>query len=411
MIEPPGTVDRPLRTSWRVERLIGTIMMVAAPLTSRHEDLDLGVVALLGVSLSSWLVFAVADSRAPTAAVTGLGLSSLTAAATTGMTTDSTAVLMVCVALAAFSMHTVPGSLTIIGVTAMSATVSMGTGLWRDRPTAELFGDTAVMLMVVVLGLSRRQYRTRAEHIQALLKHTRQAQREQARAAALDERTRIARELHDVLAHSLGALTVQLEVADALLSEHGDLDGARQRVRQSRRLAVEGLAEARNAVAALRGEVPPLRAALAQLAAVYQRDHGLRVEIRVEGEPRTLSPATAVCLLRTAREALTNVARHAPGTWVTVVLGYHVHSTRLAVCNGPGTPREEAEALCGDPDAASGSPSHEVSGYGLIGMRERIALLNGTLVAVATAGDAGWQVIAEIPEPTASVPHQAEPGG
>ena len=167
-------------------------------------------------------------------------------------------------------------------------------------PFRELVLHAAALTAVLIaFGLNRRQYE--------LTRH------EQARAAALDERGRIARDLHDVLAHSLGALSVQLEVAEALLEERNDTAGALERVRRSRRLAVQGLIEARNAVAALRSsEVPALPEALAVLAEQHGQDHRVSVAVRTEGKPRPLESGVIVALLGAAREALTNAGKHAP---------------------------------------------------------------------------------------------------
>ena len=132
-----------------------------------------------------------------------------------------------------------------------------------DRPDSWYFSQLLWTGVLIAFGLNRRQYEVQARQTEQLLEQTRLAQSEHARAAALEERGRIARDLHDVLAHSLGALSVQLEVAEALLAERGDAEGALDRVRRSRRLAVQGLVEARNAVAALRATGADLPQALA----------------------------------------------------------------------------------------------------------------------------------------------------
>ncbi|HLU72610.1 MAG TPA: histidine kinase [Nonomuraea sp.] len=362
-----------LSPGWRVERLVGTIMMVAAPLTARPGVLNGLTWALLGLSLGCWLVFVALERRAPVIALVVAGVSALAAAV--GPSADGTAMIMACVGLAAFSMSTRPSPLVITMVTGVVVTAAV-----LSAPSAgDAFGNAAVMLVVVVLGLSRRQYRVQAEHAQQLLEQTRRAQAERARAAALDERTRIARELHDVLAHSLGALSVQLELADALLSEKGDLDDGLERVRRARRLATDGLAEARHVVAALRDDVPPLDEAVARLVAAHGGDHPGQIRFEVGGTPRPLPPPAAVCLLRTAREALTNAARHAPGAPITVELDYRAGAVRLTVRN-----------------VLAGGDRPSPGGYGLAGMRERLALAGGSLSAGAT-GEGGWQVAAEVP--------------
>ncbi|MFK3983519.1 sensor histidine kinase [Micromonospora sp. NPDC050397] len=342
--------------------------------------------AALAASLASWLVFALGDGRAPRTALGALALCSAlgSVAAGTGGTAGSTAATFTLVGLLTYALHLGPTPRSIVAVAAVDLCLYLlGCWWWGQDPAAALI-NVAVVVIVVLFGLHRREHRRRARQTARLLEQTRLAQREQARAAALDERARIARELHDVLAHSLGALGVQLEVAEALLTDRGDVEGAAVRVRRARRLAAEGLVEARAAVAALRADVPPLTTALSDLVTAYRQDHQVPVDFRTEGTPRPLAPAAEVSLLGTAREALTNAAKHAPGGPVTVALHFRPEEVRLQVCNGPGraTP---AEAV-------------RVNGYGLTGSRERIALVGGTL----TAGDpghpgGGWQVDVRVP--------------
>ena len=257
----------------------------------------------------------------------------------------------------------------------ISARNSVSAVFW-DESATWVFTQLLWTAILVAFGLNRRQAEIQARQTEQLLEQTRLAQREHARAAALDERGRLARELHDVLAHSLGALSVQLELAEALLDEGNDIPGALDRVKRSRRLAVQGLVEARNAVAALRSdEVPALPEALAALVEQHRTDHGVEVDLTVE-HPRTPGPDVVVALLGAAREALTNAAKHAPGRRITVHLNGR-RGLRLEVENA-----RDVGALPGE------------KGFGLAGMRERLALVNGTLEA-GPDGDA-WLVVAEV---------------
>ncbi|TWD82857.1 signal transduction histidine kinase [Kribbella amoyensis] len=253
-----------------------------------------------------------------------------------------------------------------------------GSALLFDRDLTWWLGQLGWAAVLIAFGLNRRQYEIQARQTEQLLAQTRVAQREHARAAALDERARIARELHDVLAHSLGALSVQLELAEALLEDRQDPAAALDRVQRSRKLARQGLTEARNAVAALRSDdVPALPEALATLAEQHRRDHGTTVRVTVDGAPGVLDSAAVVALLGAAREALTNAARHAAGRPVQVHLTGGT-GVRLEVRNPiPEQPGDGGEA-----------------GFGLTGMRERLALVGGTL----TAGPVGteWVVVAEV---------------
>lgn len=163
----------------------------------------------------------------------------------------------------------------------------------------------------------------------AQLRAARAGLAEKERAGALAERTRIAREIHDILAHSLADLSIQLELADALLTDAGDTTGARDRVRHAHRLAGQGLIETRQAVHALRHDAPPLPDSLAALT-------GLDAVLGVTGTPRQLPAAAGLALLRTAQEALSNARRHAPGSAITIDLAYAPEHTALTVRNaGP----------------------------------------------------------------------------
>ncbi|GAA2575180.1 hypothetical protein GCM10010435_58770 [Winogradskya consettensis] len=208
---------------------------------------------------------------------------------------------------------------------------------------------------------------------QAQLREARAGQADRERAAALAERSRIAREIHDILAHSLADLSIQLELADALLTDAGDTSGARDRVRHAHGLAAEGMRETRRAVHALHSDAPPLPETLALLV-------GAQAALAVTGVPRPLPPAAGLALLRTAQEALTNARKHAPGVPITVDLRYDPHRTALTVHNA-------VPAL-----SPPGSPE---GGYGLAGMNERLRLAGGSLTAGTHSG--GWTVRAEVP--------------
>ncbi|MGW7680087.1 sensor histidine kinase [Kribbella sp. NPDC054772] len=242
-----------------------------------------------------------------------------------------------------------------------------------DQSDTWYFTQLLWTAVLVAFGLNRRQYEVQARQTEQLLEQTRLAQSEHTRAAALEERGRIARDLHDVLAHSLGALSVQLEVAEALLEERGDTAGALERVRRSRRLAVQGLAESRNAVAALRADVAPaLPEAIAALAEQHEKDHSTPVRLTVTGPVVKLESGVTVAVLGAVREALTNAAKHAPGQAVEMQLTYQ-NGVRASVRNKGATDGE---------------------GFGLAGMRERLALVDGTLTAGPDGDD--WFVVAEV---------------
>ncbi|HEY3502933.1 MAG TPA: sensor histidine kinase [Actinocatenispora sp.] len=244
---------------------------------------------------------------------------------------------------------------------------------WGDWPEWYLLAALAGSYLG---GRLDRAYHERVRQSAELLAQTQRARDAEARSAALAERTRLAREIHDVLAHSLAALAVQLEAADALLAG-GRADDARDVVQTSRRLAREGLAETKQAVLALReGGTVPLPEALAGLVRIA----GPTATLRVTGTATDLGHETGFALYRIAQEALTNAGKHAPGAPVDVELSRTPAEVTLVVTNGPGT---GGQAL-----------SDTGSGYGLVGMRERLEPLGGTLTAGPDG--AGWRVTAKI---------------
>ncbi len=250
-----------------------------------------------------------------------------------------------------------------------------------NTSTGDVLGYPALLLALGVAGRYRRTYRLQAEQAHALLAETRRAQAEEQRAAALLERSRIAREIHDVLGHSLGALGIQLQAVEALLSERGDVAGALTRLAGAQRLVTEGLEESRRAVHALRSDTPPLPESIAALIGDAQApDAGARLV--VSGEPYGLAPAAGLALLRVAQEALVNVRRHAPGACALVTLDYEPARVRLVVGNPLASPAPAVDA------PVSG-------GYGLAGMRERLRLIGGTLSTGARDGE--WVVEASVP--------------
>jgi signal transduction histidine kinase len=208
----------------------------------------------------------------------------------------------------------------------------------------------------------------------------------EARAAADAERGRLAREMHDVLAHSLSALALSLETT-RLLARGRDVD--RDVVRgldQAHHLAAGGLDDARRAIAAARGDELPGPERIGALADAFGEQSGLPVAVEVHGDPRALAPDARLAVYRTAQEALTNVRRHAAAQRVEVRLAYLPESTVLTVEDhaAPGTPAPAGLGVTG-------------SGFGLTGMRERAALLGGELRAEPT-GD-GFRVELRLPAP------------
>ncbi|WP_250575005.1 sensor histidine kinase [Nonomuraea sediminis] len=199
-------------------------------------------------------------------------------------------------------------------------------------------------------------------------------------AGVLDERQRMAREIHDTLAQGLIGIIAQLQAAE----QATDDPAAWQRhLSLATGLARESLSEARRSVHALRPaplETGRLADALSGVAGRWSALHGLEVALTTTGTPRPMPPEVEVALLRTAQEALANVAKHAQAGRVGVTLSYMEDSVALDV-------RDDGKGF----DPADGS-----SGFGLIAMRQRVEGLSGTLQIESEPG-AGTGISASVP--------------
>jgi signal transduction histidine kinase len=290
---------------------------------------------------------------------------------------EAVGILLMC-AIALGSVQRLP---LIVAVPA----ASLGTLVFLLLAPASVqsLGNAATVAGLGALGyVTRVDWEARAG-TQRLLVQERAARAAEAESAALAERARIAREIHDVLAHSLSAQLVHLEAARVMLDAGADRAQLRERIVAARRMAQDGLAETRQALSALRGEFVPVAEFLKTLA------EGDGATVAVEGLVRPLGAEAGVAVRRTAQEALTNVRKHAPGAPCAIRLAYLDGSVELEVRNGAGTLRRSG------PDAAELTRSG--SGLGLLGMRERAELLGGTLQA-GPDGD-GFRVLLSVPAP------------
>jgi signal transduction histidine kinase len=212
------------------------------------------------------------------------------------------------------------------------------------------------------------------------------SQAAQAEAAGLAERQRVAREMHDVLAHSLSGLQLQLEGARMLAADNPTDPRLRQVIARAQELGRTGLDEARRAIGALRDDDLPGPERLPELAAQFQQDRGIACRLAISGQAHALGPEARLAVYRVAQEALTNVARHARPDWVELRMDYQPSTTRLIVedfAAAPADPRRDGDGPDGD------------GGYGLTGMRERAELLGGTLTTAPTP--TGFRVELEVP--------------
>jgi signal transduction histidine kinase len=340
----------------------------AAGLSGRH----LAVTLLLVVADLGWLGLAFQPSGGAIQVPLGLVLAGGAGTALTLVSPHSAAVVYMGIAVGAatrwWPIWRSAGFAAVLGIAYVLGHIAMSeSAVW-------LLVGPGVVTLSLLIGFVRRQNDQLATEAQI-------AREEHARSAALDERARIAREIHDVLAHSLAALSVQLETADALI-EGGRTGQAHTSVRRAGQLAKEGLAETRRAISALRGDTLPLPDLLATLTAAYEMDTGAPATVEITGERHELRADVTLTLYRTAQEAITNIHKHAPGAPIAVALAYQPEIVTLTVANGASPDGERPLADAG-------------GGYGLTGLRERAELAGGTFAAGPDGH--GWRVDVRIP--------------
>ncbi|MFJ7068141.1 sensor histidine kinase [Streptomyces sp. NPDC101115] len=248
---------------------------------------------------------------------------------------------------------------------------------------------------VTVIGCSLRAARVSRTR---LVEQEELTAEERARRALLEERGRIARELHDVVAHHMSVISIQAQVAPHLVADPSP--ELRENLAGIRQNAVDALTELRRVLGVLRGDgaagdaaagvrhaPQPTLERLGELLANV-RAAGLDVTAETRGGRRPLSPGTELSAYRIVQEALSNAVRHAPGARATVRTHYHRDGLTVRITNtAPARP----------PGPAPAGPGGE-PGHGLLGMRERTAMLGGELAAGPTP-DGGWEVTATLPAP------------
>lgn len=270
-------------------------------------------------------------------------------------------------------------------------------------PRAGVFGDDMSLGTVIsiagstalaaTLGVFILAVTTQSEQRRAALEQLAAARSDLAdasrRAGVLEERQRMAAEIHDTVAQSLSSIVMLLEAAEQDLST--DTTTAHGHIDQARRTARESLADVRRSVLALRPEVLEHASLPGALAVVVQRwseRTGISSDVRVLGDAYPLPPDTELTLLRTAQEALTNIAKHAEATKATVTLSFAAEEAMLDIRdNGRGF----------DPRVDRADP--ELGGFGLGALRQRVARVGGRL-AVVSRPTAGTVVVAAVPRST-----------
>ncbi|GHD88756.1 sensor histidine kinase [Streptomyces naganishii] len=363
-------ISQPRRMlGWAVRGLVIGMLLWGA-FTSNRVPLWGAVAAGAGVlvaAAAAWGFFrtTLAHRLVPSLALIALLLGLAVAAQATGFRVPALVIWCGC-AVAALERLPVAAALPVTSI-ALAAYAAVNDDVWLT--TAATTAGLALAGYVLRLDAEARG------SAQRLLAQERAARAAEAESAALAERARIAREIHDVLAHSLSAQMVHLEAARLLIERGADREQILDRVVAARAMARDGLDETRQALSALRGELTPLEDYLTELVGANDG-----AEVTVSGERRRLPAEASQAVRRVAQEALTNARKHAPGAKVRLRLEYGEDQVTLDVRDTGGTP--------GDLTASGG-------GYGLLGMRERAELLGGSLEA--GPHEEGFAVTLKVP--------------
>jgi signal transduction histidine kinase len=358
---------------------VGVTLLLDDQLATTPRGFDVPWVAL---TAAACLPVAFARNTPFAAAAAALGLSLL------GMLLGypMTAPIIVALALVAVAASRAEVRLTgTLGV--LSGGVIAVVALSRadhDQWIAAL-GGLAVGMLPALAGEKLRAERVRARDARELARRAEELRDSDIQRAVTEERLRIARDVHDITGHHLSAIALQAGGA-SLTTQDPTASAALRRIHE---LAHETLGQTRRALGALRDDdAPAALSPLPRLADVDQllataRATGAAPELRVEGKVQELPESIEVCAYRVIQESLTNVVRHAHAGAVQVLINYDAGLLTVTVDDdGVGAPR------------TGGGPVR--TGGGLVGMRERLALVGGSLAAGPRDGG-GWSVRATLP--------------
>ncbi len=261
---------------------------------------------------------------------------------------------------------------TAIATVATSATIG-----YVSHSIAGLLAGIGVPLLAQ-RALARQALIEQRDRAEALLAEVQAGRDAEAQAAALRERGRIAREMHDVLAHSLAGLSLQLQAVRAVAQKEGVGAAVLEPLDRAADLAREGLSEAKSAVGTLND--PTLRT-VSEIPELI-RLHPGEVTLTIDGEPQRLAPAAGHAAYRAVQESLTNAARYAPGSSVRVTMSWQADALAVEI-------EDDGTAAGHTPLLGQGT------GLGISGMRERLIAVGGKVQAGPRGS--GWRVSFAVP--------------
>jgi signal transduction histidine kinase len=274
----------------------------------------------------------------------------------------------------------IPGAFSVRSTWILGSvnTIAFGVAVaWISHSGPGLLAGLAVPL-IIQRAAEHQELIIQRDRAQALLAEVQAGRDAAEQAAALSERGRIARDMHDVLAHSLAGLSLQLQATRAVAIREGAGAVVLEPLDKAATLARDGLAEAREAVSTLRD---PIGLGLDALPALVERHPG-DVELTTAGTPAMVKPDAEHAIYRVVQESLTNAARYAPGSPVHVEVSWQECQLRVRVDDVGLAPGRVAVA-------------HQGTGLGLAGMQERLQRVGGSIQAGPRAGG-GWRVEATV---------------
>lgn len=280
---------------------------------------------------------------------------------------------------------------TLVGASAVLLAVLPGRGAWSDLPAVGV--AAAVALAGAELLRDRAATRTR------LVEQERISEAERVRRTLLEERARIGRELHDVVAHHMSLIAVRAETAPYRLADCPE--PVREEFRAVGDAAREALTDMRRLLGLLRGGEDAERAPQPDASGIpaLVAAAGPTAGLTMDGNLRQIPATVGVCAYRVVQEALTNARQHAPGAPVAVEVRVTDAAVLVSVRNGPATTPRPASRLPGAADVGPVGPvGPGGGGHGLMGMRERVAAVGGTCAA-GEDPDGGFTVTAALPLP------------
>ena len=286
-------------------------------------------------------------------------------------------------------------SLRALGLVIVAVLACLGfAALYHPWSPAQLVTNGVFVAMAWILGDNLRTRRAYTATLEERAARLEREQQDNARRAVNQERARIARELHDVVAHSVSVMVVQAGAARRVL--HRDADRATEALGSIESTGRQALDELRRLLSMLReyGDGVPALAPqptvddLAALVTQFE-EAGLHVELTVEGDARPLPSGADLSVFRIVQEALTNTLKHAGPARAAVKVTYRPHDVLVTVS-------DDGRGLAEQLSRADGNGADPLQGHGLVGMRERVALFGGELRAAPRPGG-GFEVRARLP--------------